>query len=257
MGDRVLGIASLAGGRRYMEDSRSTTPIRSSTLGVLAFTIAYLLSALGVALLRHNQEFLLYIVVMVPIVAVVITAHLRVNFSTGVLCGLSLWGLAHVAGGLVPVPQSWPIQGEVRVLYSWWLIPGHLKYDHLVHAFGFGMTAWLCWEALRSIIAGLASKACPDAAPHGQGPPPATVHPTLGMLVLCGAAALGFGALNEVVEFAATVLVPETNVGGYANTGWDLVSNLVGVAVATGLIKFSDAVANRKARGASILNPER
>ena len=56
------------------------------------------------------------------------------------------------------------------------------------------------------------------------------------MMVLSGAAALGFGALNEVVEFAATMLVPETNVGGYENTGWDLVSNLVGVLLATGAI---------------------
>jgi hypothetical protein len=43
---------------------------------------------------------------------------------------------------------------------------------------------------------------------------------------------MGFGALNEVVEFAATQLLPDTNVGGYVNTGWDLVFNLVGSAAA-------------------------
>jgi hypothetical protein len=216
-----------------MQGDRGTSPVRSSTVGILGLTVAYLLLALAGSLWSANQEFLLYIAVMVPIMAVVITAHLRVNFSTGVLCGLSIWGLAHMAGGLLPVPESWPIQGEARVLYSWWLIPGHLKYDHLVHAFGFGVTAWLCWEALRSIVAG------------ASGRPAATVRPTLGMLVLSAAAALGFGGLNEVVEFAATILVPETNVGGYVNTGWDLVSNLVGVVAAAGLIKVSDALANR------------
>jgi hypothetical protein len=216
-----------------MRSDRRTTPLRSGTLGILGFTVAYLLLGLVGTLWIGNQEFLLYIGVMVPIVAVVSVTHLRVNFSTGVLSGLSIWGLAHMAGGLLPVPESWPIQGQTRVLYSWWVIPGHLKYDHLVHAFGFGVTAWLCWEGLRSIVAG------------GTNRPAATVRPTLGMLVLSAVAGLGFGGLNEVVEFVATILVPETNVGGYVNTGWDLVSNLVGVVVAAGLIKLGDTLANR------------
>ena len=38
--------------------------------------------------------------------------------------------------------------------------------------------------------------------------------------------------MNEVIEFAATILVPETNVGGYMNTGWDLVANLAGAIIA-------------------------
>jgi hypothetical protein len=125
-----------------------------------------------------------------------------------------------MAGGLVPVPASWAIQGDVRVLYSLWLVPGHLKYDHLVHAYGFGVTTWVCWQALERAIAALAP------------PARAKARPNLGLLTLCAAAAMGFGALNEVVEFAATLLVPETNVGGYVNTGWDLVSNLTGAVVA-------------------------
>jgi hypothetical protein len=39
-----------------------------------------------------------------------------------------------------------------------------------------------------------------------------------------------------LVEFAATLLVPETNVGGYLNTGWDLAANLFGTTVAATLI---------------------
>jgi len=60
-----------------------------------------------------------------------------------------------------------------------------------------------------------------------------------GLLVLCAAAGMGFGALNEVIEFAATILVPETNVGGYMNTGWDLVSNLVGCVLAAVIIRLT------------------
>ena len=57
-------------------------------------------------------------------------------------------------------------------------------------------------------------------------------------MVLAGAASLGFGALNEIVEFTAVLLVPETNVGGYMNTGWDLVSNFVGIIIAGCVIFF-------------------
>jgi hypothetical protein len=37
--------------------------------------------------------------------------------------------------------------------------------------------------------------------------------------------------------FAAVLLVPETNVGGYINTGWDLVANLAGCIFAAVLIR--------------------
>ena len=42
--------------------------------------------------------------------------------------------------------------------------------------------------------------------------------------------------LQEAIEFFATILVPETNVGGYLNTGWDLVANAVGVTIAAVII---------------------
>lgn len=42
----------------------------------------------------------------------------------------------------------------------------------------------------------------------------------------------GVGAFNEVVEFGASHLLAATNVGGYENTGRDLVANLLGTAVA-------------------------
>jgi hypothetical protein len=49
---------------------------------------------------------------------------------------------------------------------------------------------------------------------------------------------MGFGAANEVVEFIATITLPGTNVGGYENTGWDLVANLVGCLLAALSIWF-------------------
>ncbi len=110
-----------------------------------------------------------------------------------------------MAGGIVPVPESWPIEGDVRVLYSWWIVPDRLKYDQVVHAYGFGVTTFVCWQGLQAILRDCSS-----------GPQP----PTLGMLTLCVAAAMGGGgALNEVIEFAVTRIMAETNVGDYTNTG--------------------------------------
>ncbi|MBU1692585.1 MAG: DUF2238 domain-containing protein [Verrucomicrobia bacterium] len=198
---------------------------------VAVFTIAYTLVAALVTTRTSNAEFLLYIGVMVVLMLLIGVLHLRVRLSTGALWALSAWGLLHMGGGLVPVPADWPIAGEIRVLYSWWIIPGRLKYDHVVHAYGFGVTTWVCWQGLR---AALRARGVSNPAP------------TWGLLTLCIAAGMGFGALNEIVEFVATLTVPETNVGGYVNTGWDLVSNLVGALAAAVLIR---AFATGKKKG--------
>lgn len=205
-----------------MKSAHSSQPLSPRQLGpVILFTAGYLLAALAGVIVTGNGEFVFYLVVMLFLLAAVVVVHQRVHFSRTVLWGLSLWGALHMAGGLLPVPESWPIHGEIRVLYSLWLVPGYLKYDQVVHAFGFGVTTFVCWEGLGSIL-----------RPHLL--PGTYAQATLGMVTLCAAAAMGFGALNEIIEFAATLLVPETNVGGYENTGWDLVSNMVGaVSVAT------------------------
>jgi hypothetical protein len=191
---------------------------------VAIFTFSYLIAALLLAVVRGNLEFLFYIVVMLVLIGAVYAVDRAVGLSTGVLWALSLWGLLHMAGGLLTVPTSWPVSSGSRVLYTLWLIPGRLKYDQIVHAYGFGVTTWVCWQGLRAAIRRRGGQATP----------------TLGLLVLAAAAALGFGALNEVVEFVATLLVPETNVGGYRNTGWDLVANLTGATIAATTIGLSE-----------------
>lgn len=194
-------------------------------MSVVFFTGTYLLPAIAAAIWTHNGEFVFYCAVMLIQAVLVVVTHRRCGFTPRVLWGLSLWGLAHMVGGLVPVPESWPINGPIRVVYSWWIIPDRLKYDQVVHAFGFYVTAFVCWQGLTAIIRDL------HPARHWQ--------PTFGPLLLCVAASTGFGALNEVIEFVATLLVPETNVGGYVNTGWDLVSNLVGAIAAAFWIRLA------------------
>jgi uncharacterized membrane protein YjdF len=161
---------------------------------VLWFTLAYLGIACPYALFSGNHEFVLYIAVVLIIIPVIGVVHARVTLTTSLLWAFSVWGLLHMLGGLVPVPEGWPIHGENRVLYSLWIIPGRLKYDHVVHAYGFGMTAWLCWQVIDRLLA------------KARGAPGSATFPTLGLLVLSVAGGMGFGALNEVIEFAATFL---------------------------------------------------
>jgi hypothetical protein len=190
-----------------------------------AFTAIYVLAAALFAFTLGNAEFLFYIVVMLVLMFVVWLVHQSVSLTSAALWALSFWGLAHMAGGLVPLPESWPINGEIRVLYSLWLIPDRLKYDQIVHAYGFGVATWVCWLGMRAAI-------------HRRG---GEAEPTLGLMVIAATAGMGLGALNELIEFAATLLVPETNVGGYLNTGWDLVANFVGAATAATVIRLRGA----------------
>ena len=196
---------------------------RTDVRWVATFTAIYLVAAAATAVLRDNTEFLFYVAVMVLLIGLVWYVHRRVNLTAGALWGLSIWGLAHMLGGLVGVPEGWPINGDVRVLYSLWLIPEVVKYDHVVHAYGFGMTTWVCWQGLQAAFRSYEI----------------SVRPTVGLLSLAATAGMGYGALNEVIEFLATLLVPETNVGGYLNTGWDLMANLVGASVAVTIIALT------------------
>jgi hypothetical protein len=191
---------------------------------LIAFNAAYCLLSVGYAVVQRNTGFVSYVVVMGVLITSLILVHKRVNFSSGLLWGMSVWGALHVAGGSIHVPEAFAQRGSLPLLYSWWLIPGLLKYDQIVHAFGFGITAWACWQILRSCI----------REQTGSIP-----EPTFGLCLLSAAGGMGFGALNEVVEFFATLLIPVTNIGDYANTGWDLVSNLVGCGIAAILIRLS------------------
>lgn len=195
-------------------------------LGVFLFTLAYMGAAIAASIAKGNSEFVFYIVVMLVLIGVVTWVHSHIQLTTGLLWGLAVWGCLHMAGGLVPLPAGWAYNGDQAVLYSWWIIPPeYLKYDQVVHAYGFGITTWLCWHGLRAAIA-------------STGIPLSEVKPTLGLLTLSAAGGMGFGALNEVVEFIAVLTIPNTNVGGYINTGWDLVSNLTGCVIAAVVLRL-------------------
>lgn len=161
-------------------------------------------TAYGIAIDAPNT--VAYLVTVLLLVVIVAIVHARVGFSRAVLWLLWAWLFAHLAGGLVP----W----EDGVLYNAG-IGDVWRYDKVVHAIGFGTATVACWQALRATTP--------------------TVRMGTGVAVLVALMGMGIGAVNEVVEFFASQLFA-SNVGGYLNTGWDLVANLVGCSAAAAIM---------------------
>lgn len=204
-----------------MTTTTDARPYQRFTPGILAaigFGVLYSLAAAIYSLSIGNTEFIFYVVVMIVLGLLVCAVHWRVGFTTALVWALAVWGLAHMAGGLVHVgPKN-------DVLYNLWLFGSSngrgLKFDQLVHAYGFGVATWACWEALRVKLA--------------------RTRPDIPTLIACILAGEGLGAINEIIEFTATQIMPKTNVGDYANNAWDLVFNLAGCIIAAAIILVAD-----------------
>ena len=180
---------------------------------LVPFVLLYMVGLGAMAGWEGNTEFVMYTVVMVVLIVLVLWADRRVRFSKPVLWGLAVWGLLHMAGGTIKVGTA--EDGTRLVLYGLRVAEWMPRYDQVVHAFGFCMATLASWEAL-----------CAGVRPIGR------LRATPGLAFGAMLMGMGLGALNEVVEFTAVLLLPHTNVGGYINTGWDLVSNMAGAGIA-------------------------
>lgn len=167
-----------------------------------------LLVFFAAAALRQNDEFLFYGVTLLLILTGLFFLDRRFDFSPVARWAFNLWMLLHLAGGMA----EW---GGER-LYDAMLMPlvGEpyhiLKYDQLVHIYCYLVVSALVYEVLCGLLQ--------DAR-------------RIDMLLFTVFAAMGIGALNEVIEFAAVVLVGSTGVGGYTNTLLDLVANFTGALI--------------------------
>lgn len=153
-----------------------------------------------------------YLLVVSLLMLTVVRLDARFDLGRPLLWALAVWGLAHMAGGVIPLDDD-------RTLYNAILGVDLIRYDRLVHAFGFGAATYACGVVMRRWI------------PAGSYDVAA-----LGIVVLAG---MGVGALNEMVEFIATLVLDDTNVGGFDNTGWDLVFDFAGALVAAGILSSS------------------
>jgi len=169
----------------------------------------------------QNYEFVLYIGVIVFFFVLIYFTNEKTKLSNGVLWGLAVWALLHLSGGLLVVNGS--------VLYKFVLINIFensnfiiLRFDQFVHFFGFFIATFLCYDLIK---------------PHLGG------ELTLKISFLIFLMSVGLGSINEVIEFMAVLIMPETGVGGYYNTLWDLVFNSLGSLLAILWINFHKSLA--------------
>lgn len=177
------------------------------------FSATYLFWGGAYFLQDLNIEFVIYVAVIVVIIGTVLLSAHRTEFPAWQLWLLSFWGLMHVLGGAVM------IDGGVLFGYRIYLFLDLgkdfyiLKYDQVVHFYLYGLVATMSFFLLSR-----RSKAR---------------RRTLALFAVL--TAVGISALNEIMEFIISVAVPQNGVGGYVNSMLDLIFNLAGAVVATGL----------------------
>jgi len=107
------------------------------------FTAVYLavFAAYGTAI--GSDVAIPYVVLIVAVIVFVCRLDGRYDLGGGVLWGLSVWGLGHLAGGIVPL-------GGDRTLYNAVLPVELFHFDRLSTPSGSGSPRWPargCWSA--------------------------------------------------------------------------------------------------------------
>ncbi len=128
----------------------------------------------------------------------------------GLAIALALDSCAHLAGGLVRIGHDVLYNAAFRPQIAFGGTRA-IQYDHFVHAAGTCLAALTLFAIL-----------VPDVRSDDRRR----------WIVLAVFGGMGIGAVNEVAEFILTLAHHGAHVGGYANTGWDLISNTVGATIA-------------------------
>ena len=191
---------------------------REGQKALLAFNVVSLCLFGFLFLEAGNLEFVLYEGVIVFFLVLIAATDSKVLYPKGLLWGLTLWAQMHLAGGGLFLGGAKLYEKVLVPLVGapYWVF----RYDQLVHVVGFGFCTLLAWHLLRPRLAR------PDIPPRG------------GLAFLLVLAGLGFGAVNEIVEFASTVALERTGVGGYVNNALDLVADLGGALLALAWIRL-------------------
>jgi putative membrane protein len=183
---------------------------------LLAINLAMILGFGAWFLVRLNYEFIIYVGVIVFFLCLIRISLRKVDYSLGALVGLTVWSALHLAGGAIPVGDGRLYDVILVRLSQTYPV---FRYDQLVHAWGFGVATLVMYCLLRLAL---------------REP----LESSVALPVVLVMAGLGVGALNEIVEFVVSALVPESGVGGYVNTSLDLCADLVGAILGLLYVKF-------------------
>lgn len=170
------------------------------------FTLTYAAAFAVFGAAAGQRRTVAYLLVLGATAGIACAAHRVARFTPAVCWALSLAGLLHLIGGLLPSPQV-----GAPVFYETRLLLGALKYDQAVHATVSAVLAFAAWQLVGRRLA----------------------------LAACVAFALGL--VNEAFELASAMRFHDAYVGGFENTYWDVVFNAVGIAAASLWLYLGDA----------------
>lgn len=195
------------------------TKINKFQISILIFTILYVLLFGYYYIINGNFEFIWYVIILVFLIIFVSWLHFLYNLSNGVLLGVSIWGLIHMAGGSVKFNGA--------VLYRYIIYPlfsadvagtDIFRYDQFAHFYCYFFVTLLLYYIMTAYVKKDMNKFV--------------------LSVFLIFMAMGIGALNEILEFMPVLLLKNTGVGDYFNTLWDIVFNTFGAIVAVLYIYF-------------------
>ena len=155
---------------------------------------------------RKNYEFLWYVCVIIFFMLLILFTNDKINYPNGLLWGLTIWSILHMSGGGIIINGNRLYELMILPIVG---APYHIfKFDQFVHIVGFYVATLAMYAVIK----------------HRLKKENKWVVVSI-VLVMAG---LGAGALNEIIEFFAGVVIKSTGVGGYENTALDLVANLIG-----------------------------
>lgn len=184
---------------------------------IVVFNLLYLIIG-GLYFLRDlNHEFVIYVLVIVGLLGFIFATHHHSKFPAWMLWLFSFWGLMHVLGGAVETRDG--------VLFAYRIYPlldlgGDfyvLKYDQVVHFYLYGVFAIMFHHIFRSMFK--------------------VRKYALAIAFFAVLAAVGFSALNEIMEFLIAISLERNGVGGYHNAMLDLIFNLAGAITGVALLR--------------------
>ncbi len=185
--------------------------LKKGQLPILIVNLILILVFGSIAISRKNYEFVAYIGVIIFFFILILATNKKHDLSNGILWGLTTWALMHMVGGLIIIKE--------QVVYKLTLINlietsnfVILRYDQFVHLIGFGVATLIAYSLLKPYLNKKVNMKVLSI-----------------LIVLLG---MGVGALNEIIEFFAVLALPETGVGGYYNTMFDMVFNTLGAILA-------------------------
>lgn len=179
---------------------------------LIVVNLLYLLPATYIFLQRSNVEFLAYLAIVLLLGVLFIRFLQKGYLQLHELYLFSFWGFSHIMGGLLIFPNGSNLYSQIIIDIvdngGGFVL---LKMDQVIHLYGFGLVAYMMYRILHEKTQKNSS--------------------ALFIGIFAVMISIGFGALNEVIEFIVVLVVEFNGVGDLYNMGLDLIFNLVGACI--------------------------